>query len=58
MEGMSDVFQIFEEVQMILFYIKNDTDLREEVKKTVCVLTGFRNKCLRFTDTDVTTDCF
>ena len=56
MERMSDVFKIFEEVQMIFLNIENDTDLRIKMKKTVCILTGFCDKSLGFSNADVTTD--
>ena len=57
MEGMSDVFKILEEVQMIFLNIEDDTDLRIKMKETVCIFTGFCDKSLRLSNADVTTDC-
>ena len=57
MEGMSDVFKILEEVQMIFLNIEDDTDFRIKMKETVRIFTGFCDKSLRLSNADVTTDC-
>lgn len=48
MERMTNIFQVLEEVQMIFFNVQNNPDCREEMKKTIRVLTGFRDKCFGF----------
>ena len=45
---MPDIFQIFEEIQVIFFNIQDDADFREKMKKAVGIFTGFCNKCPEF----------
>ena len=54
---MADVLQILEEIQVILLNIKNDADFRKEVKETVGVFTGFRDKCTGTSNPDIPADC-
>ena len=57
-EGMTDVLQVFEEVEMILLDIQDHADLREEVKEAVGVFAGLCDKCLRTAHTDIASDGF
>lgn len=41
---MTDILQILEEIKMILFNIKDDTDLRIKMKETVRIFAGFCDK--------------
>ncbi len=56
MERMTNIFQVLEEVQMIFFNVQNNPDCREEMKKTIRVLTGFCDKCFGFSYTDIPSD--
>lgn len=58
MEGAADILNIFKEIQMVLFYIKNDADLREKAQETVGILTGLRDKICGRTHTDIAADRF
>ena len=40
MKGVTDIFQIFKEIQMIGFNVQDDADLREKVQEAVCIFTG------------------
>ncbi len=57
-EGAADIMNIFKEIQMILFYIKDDADFREKTQETVGILTGFRDKIFGRTHTDIAADRF
>ena len=56
MEGVLDIGQVLEEVQMIFVNIQDYADLREEMQETVRIFTGFCDKIFRITYTDVTAD--
>lgn len=56
MEGVSDIFQILEEIQVVFFNIQYHTDLREEVKETVRVLAGFCEESFGTADADIAAD--
>ena len=44
MKGVTDIFQIFKEIQMIGFNVQDDADLREKVQEAVCIFTGLCDK--------------
>ena len=56
MERITDISQVFEEIQMIFVNIQDYADLREEMQETVRIFTGFCDKIFRITYTDVTAD--
>ena len=56
MKWMTNIFQIFEEIEVILFDIKDYADFWEEMKKTVRIFTCFRNKRTWISDTDISSD--
>ena len=58
MEGITDISQILEEIQMIFVNIQDHTDLREEMQKTVRVFACFGNKVFRVAHTDISADGF
>ena len=51
---MTDIIQIFKEIQMIRIDIQDDADLWEKVQKTVGIFTGFCHKNTIRADTDIT----
>lgn len=53
---MTDIFQVFEKVQMIFFYIEDNADSGVKIQKAVCIFTGFRNKGFGITYTYVAAD--
>ena len=55
-EGMTDIIEIFKEVEMIGVNIQDNTDLRIKMKKTVCVFTCLCQEYLRISDTNISID--
>ena len=53
---MTDILQILEEIKMILFNIKDDTDLRIKMKETVRIFAGFCDKIPGLSYPDISTD--
>ena len=53
---MPDIFQILEEVQMVRVDIEDHADLRLETQETVGIFTGFRDKILGASHTDIAAD--
>ena len=47
MERITDISQVFEEIQMIFVNIQDYADLREEMQETVRIFTGFCDKIFR-----------
>ena len=58
MERVPDVIQVFEEVQMVGIDIEDQAVPGLQAEETVGVFTGFRNKVLRTSDTDIAADLF
>ena len=52
-EGMADVVQILEKVQVIRVDVQNQSDFRVEAQEAVRVLAGFRDEILRIPDADI-----
>ena len=55
MEGITDISQILEEIQMIFVNIQDHTDLRKEMQETVRLFACFGNKVAH---TDISADGF
>ena len=56
MKGVTDIFQIFKEIQMIGFNVQDDADLREKVQEAVCIFTGFCDKNTGASYPDISAD--
>ena len=54
---MTDIIQIFEEIQMVSINIQDNADFRKKVQETVGIFTGFCDKNAVGTHTDITVDC-
>ena len=55
-EGIADFMDVFEKIQVIFFYIKDDPDGGSKLQKAVGVLAGFGDEVGRLTDPDVPPD--
>ena len=56
MKGVTDIFQIFKEIQMIGFNVQDDADLREKVQEAVCIFTGLCDEDAGASDPDISAD--
>ncbi len=55
-EGLPDMVDVPEKIQMICIHIEDDADLREKTQETVGVLTGLRDKIAGLANPDVPAD--
>ena len=53
---MTDIVNVFKEIQMIGIHVQDDADLREEASKAVGVFAGFGDECAGMSQAQVTTD--
>ena len=52
-EGMTDVIDIFKEIQMVFFYIKDDLKTWIELQEAVGIFAGFCNEIVGMTHADI-----
>ena len=55
-EGMTDIRQILEEIQMVRLHVQDDRHRREKAQEAVGVLAGFHHKVLRPAHADIAAD--
>ena len=55
-EGMTDIVNILEEVQMVGIHVQDHADLREEAQEAVGIFTCFCDESFRVADTDIPVD--